>query len=317
MASSATVTPHRVAAGPASLLRRLLPSAASILRRVAVPSLLVVFSSQLPAHGTHSELMAQVDAELEIQPDNGELWYRRALIEFEHEDWSGTASDLEKAERFAPGMFPVLWWKGQLLDKQERPEEAKAALDTFLAATPDHWGALASRARVEAKLGLDEQSLTDFRVSLASNPAAEPDLVQEVARALADHRLTDEAVQVLEAGLTRLGSPPSLQLEIVGIEVDAGRYDSALARVDTLQRTAPRPEPWMVKRAGILAEAGRLSQSRAAWQSLIAHLNALPPAERDSHAMMLLSEKAHQALAAMASSPALSWNSLTLITEKP
>lgn len=256
--------------------------------------------------------MALVDADLQIQPENGELWYRRALIEFEHEDWHGTALDLEKAEHFAPGVFPVLWWKGQLLDKQGKLEEAKATLDTFLAATPGHWGALASRARVEAKLGLEEESLADFRASLANNPAAEPDLIQEVARALAKHRLTDESVQVLEVGLARLGPIPSLQLEILGIEVDAGRYDSALARVDSIQRTAPRAEPWMVKRAGILAEAGRLSQSRAAWQSLVVHLNELPPAERDSHAMILLSEKAHQALAAMDSSPALSWSSLTM-----
>jgi len=57
----------------------------------------------------------------------------------------------------------------------------------------------------------------------------------------------------------------------------------------------------MEKRARILAEAGRADESMAAWRSLIEHLKGLPAAERGSHSMSLLSERARQAMAALTS----------------
>jgi hypothetical protein len=83
------------------------------------------------------------------------------------------------------------------------------------------------------------------------------------------------------------------------LEIITGDFDSALKRVDQLQKFAPRPEPWMAKRASLLAQAGRIADSRAAWQSLLAHLSALPNLERGSKPMKLLAEQAHQALAAL------------------
>ncbi|BCU79785.1 hypothetical protein [Luteolibacter sp. LG18] len=251
------------------------------------------------AHGVHSDLMALVDAQLEKEPRNGELWYRRAELELEHEDYEETLRDLEKTEECAPGKFPVLWVKGQVLDAQGKPEEAKAALDTHLAANPTHWGALASRARVETKLSLHEKALLDYAAALASNREAEPDLVQETAACMAANGHTDEAVKVLENGLKRLGPIPSLQMKVLEIEVLAERFDAALVRVSTLQRLAPRPEPWMARRASILTEANRLTEARAAWLALSDHLKALPEAERGSHSMSKLAQQAREAIAAL------------------
>lgn len=258
----------------------------------------MIFAPIIPAtaHGTHSALMSRVDERLAEQPLSGDLWYQRAVLEFEHEDWAAAALDFERAERHAPGKFPVLWWQGRILDKQGNSREAKSALDRFLVETPGHWGGLASRARVEIKLGMEKEALDDFRAALAANPEAQPDLVHEAAQALASNRLTDEAVRVLEAGVKRLGPIPSFQLKILEVEVSTGRYDSALSRLDAMQRTAPRPEPWMEKRASILAQAGKPAESQAAWRTLIRHLKSLPPAERDSHSMTLLAERARQAL---------------------
>jgi hypothetical protein len=71
-----------------------------------------------------------------------------------------------------------------------------------------------------------------------------------------------------------------------------------------MRQSAPRPEPWMARRASILAQAGRIEESRAAWQALVDHLSALPNLERGSHAMSTLMEQAKQALAALANPPA-------------
>jgi len=277
--------------------------------RIAAPARVlggILVGAGLPyavAHGTHSALMTEIEARLAAQPDNASLWYQRALLEFEHTDWAASAHDLDRAEALAPGQYPVLWWQGKLLDQQGKPVESKAALDAFLAKSPTHWGALASRARVESQLGLDAAALGDFQAALANQADAEPDLIEEVAQALARHGRTDESVKVLEAGLARLGNVPSLQLKLIEIEVNATRFESALARLSNYQQSAPRPEPWMEKRARMLAEAGRTDAAAAAWRSLIVHLDGLPAVERGSHSMSQLSVRAHQALAVLAASP--------------
>jgi hypothetical protein len=52
----------------------------------------------------------------------------------------------------------------------------------------------------------------------------------------------------------------------------------------------------MARRASILAQAGLLEDSRAAWTQLRDHLLALPNLERGSHSMSMLLEQAQQAL---------------------
>ncbi len=266
-------------------------------------ALLTLSAPTVAAHGTHSALMQRANEELADQPANGEKWYQRALLQYEHEDWPESLADLEKTEEFAPGMFPVLWIRGQIFDKQAKVAEAKAAFDEFLTTSPDHWGALASRARVEVKLGLHGEALADYRKALANNPKAEPDFYNEVAQALAAWELTDEALKVVEAGISRLGAISSLQVRALEIELAAERWDAALVRLGGIEKSTIRPEPWMMKRAGIFAAAGRPDESRAAWQALINHLNSLPPAERDSHSMSLISEQARLALSVLESSP--------------
>ncbi len=261
--------------------------------KVAVSVGLVICAA---AHGTHSVLMARVDEGLAKTPENGELWYRRAILNYEHQDWAAAAVDFQKAEKFAPAHFPIRLWQGRILDQQGKTIEAKSKLDEFLNQRPLHWEGLATRARILAKMGLKNDSLNDFRAALRQNAQAEPDLVQEVAQSLAVAGCVDEAVAVLESGLKRLGAISSLQMALLDVEVDAERHDSALARAIDYQKAAPRPEPWMQKRASLLAQAGRIDQSRTAWKSLISHLAALPPAERESHAMVLLSKQAQQAI---------------------
>ena len=264
---------------------------------------LVVALPQVSAHGTHSSLMAKVDSRLAERPEDGGLWYQRAVLEFEHEDYAGAEVDFTKAEKFAPGQYAVLWWQGRIFEAQGKLPEGKAAIDRYLEKVPHHSGALASRARIQMKLGANAEALSDFRAALKHCPSAGPDLIAEVATALAAHNCNDEALAALEAGLQNIGPIPSLQLKLLEVEENAGRIDSALARLDSFQKSAVRPEPWMQKRASILAKAGRLSQSRSAWTALVARLNSLPAAQRESHAMVMLAEHAQQALQVLSAVP--------------
>jgi hypothetical protein len=62
--------------------------------------------------------------------------------------------------------------------------------------------------------------------------------------------------------------------------VELEQWEQALAAVDGLQQVAPRPEPWMMRRAEVLEAAGQQAEARVAWQKLRDHLMTLPSLER-------------------------------------
>lgn len=266
---------------------------------VAVLWCCAVLTAPLQAHGTHSQLLADVDAKLRESPADGRLWYRRACLLVEHEDWEQALADLDRAESLLPGELPTNLTRGRAMELAGKLPEAKSALDQHIARFPDDGRGYVARAGVLWKLDAREQSLVDYRTSLKIVRDQQPDLIQDAALAMAAAGFPDEALGVLESGIKKLGGIPALVNRALEIESATGRYDAALARVDELRKTALRAEPWMARRASLLAQAGRLDESRAAWQALLTHIANLPNLERGSRSMQLLTEQAHAAIEAL------------------
>jgi tetratricopeptide (TPR) repeat protein len=270
-------------------------------RIVAIVALIIMIGgpARLRADGTYQEKLLTLDERLKSDPSDARAWFQRGCLCLLNGDWQVALVDLEKVDRLAPGRFPTDWMRGQALVAGGHFAMASTVLDDFIAAHPDHAGALASRARVFSRLGRMEESVADYRAALGRTSDAEPDFILEVADAMAKRGLNNEALAVIDAGIQRLGRTASLVVKAVEMEIAAARFDAALRRVAAVCRTAARPEPWMVRRASILAQAGRLSESRAAWREIIVHLAALPEQERTSHSMSVIAEQARVALASL------------------
>ena len=248
------------------------------------------------AHGAYHDLLTAIDGELAANPDRAEQWFRRAEINLGHREWMLAMLDLQKVETLAPDKFPTRWLKGQALHQGGKLVAANAEFAAFILSNPTHAGALASRGRVLRELGQNAAALADFRAVLLYNSDMGPELVIEIADAMADSGAADEAAALLDSTLKRHGSDTAVLLKALEVDQQARRWDAALQRVDALQKSAPRPEPWMAKRAAVLALAGRLSDARAAWRALKDHLATLPNLERGTPAMIQLAKDADTAL---------------------
>lgn len=275
---------------------------------IAAPALLAMTASVLlvlsagPAlgHGGFHQRLAQLAVALEKSPNDPALHFELADVNGQHGDWQMALLNLDRVEELAPGKFPTSLLRGQAWLTGGQPGKAKTALDALLAGQPEHARGRLLRARAAQRLGDAAGSLADYREALRRTPAPDPDLLQETAGALAAGGFPEEAVRVLAAGMEKLGPIPSLVLRAMEVEIATGNFDAALARVEALRKSAPRPEPWMARRASVLAQAGRIEESRAAWQALVTHLEALPNLERGAHAMSKLAEDARHALASLA-----------------
>lgn len=270
------------------------------LHAVKIFPVLVFLGWGLPspvwAHGSVDERIARLSAALAARPGDAGLRCELAAARCEHGEWMVALFELDEVDRIAPGKFATDLMRGEAYLVGRVPAAARRSLDRFIATQPGHAKALVLRARTHAALGEAAASVADYEAAWRATERPEPDLVQEVSSALAAHGRVEDSLRVLEAGIAQVGPVPGLVLLALEHETTTGRIDAALARIAALQRSAPRAEPWMAKRAALLAQAGRRAEARAAWQALIDHLAALPNLERGSHAMSILAEQAREAL---------------------
>lgn len=244
------------------------------------------------AHGSFHEELARIDALIREAPEDAGLWHQRGWLHLLHGDWEQTLLDVERAGRMAPGRFPPGYVQGKALAAGGKLVAARAVLGDYLKQHPEHGAAWLERARVLQRMGLAAQALPDFRMALAKIRNPEPDLYIELARILVECARSDEAVRVLDQGISRLGRIPSLALKAIEIDAARGMLSDALSRIALMQKSAPRPEPWMAQRARILERAGRHDEALSAWKDLVEHIAALPAQVRSAHAVSVFLEEA-------------------------
>jgi tetratricopeptide (TPR) repeat protein len=224
-------------------------------------------------HGAYHDVIEEVTRKLAATPADAALHFRLACAHQEHGEWKAALIECERVRRLDTTGFDTEYIEGKALAAGGHLEAAKGALDSFLARKPQHAGAHAERGRVLLKLKMPAEAQNDFTAALSLERHAPIDWWLEAAQA-------GKAVEVLRKALLAHADDPQLLTASLEAELKAGNTDEALLRVEAMQRIAPRAEPWMARRAQVLAAAGRGDEARAAWSALHTHLLSLPNLER-------------------------------------
>ncbi len=237
-----------------------------------------------------------MSARLRREPRNASLYLKRGELYRLHRDWRRAAADYERAARLDPRLAAVDFARGRMLFEAGQNRAAKSALDRFLRAEADHAEALTTRARVLVRLGQRAEAAQDFTRALALAP--EPELFVERAAAIAAAGAphTREALEGLDEGIARYGPLVTLQLPAIELELREGRYDAALARLETVAAQSPRQESWLARRGDILLRAGRAEEARTAYAAALAALEQLPAPRRRTRAVAELEAHVRAAL---------------------
>ncbi|MBC8128448.1 MAG: tetratricopeptide repeat protein [Gloeobacteraceae cyanobacterium ES-bin-144] len=245
-------------------------------------------------HGAHDELVSECLEMLEKTPDDPAMRHRLAMAYVHHGDWELALIELDKLDG---SLTDSRLTRARALMLGSRHEQARVLLDAILEKSSEDSQALLERARVFAALKKPTESLADYRNALNLTTIPNPEFCLEMAEILTAQNQTDEALVVIQKGLTTNGDVPTLLLRSLELETATGKYDAALSRLAVLEKQAPRPEPWMARRAELLAQAGRAEEARAAWIALKQHISELPNLQRGTPDFLALSAKADAALA--------------------
>ena len=125
-------------------------------------------------------------------------------------------------------------------------------------------------------LGPPDEAARALRVAIDGMKSPTPDHVLALRDALLASGDRAGAVAALDFGLTRVGLVPSLALPALDLELELGRNEDALRRVDALLATNPRNEAWLARRGDVLDRLGRRDEARLARADALAAIQSRP-----------------------------------------
>ena len=268
-------------------------SAYMVGARAALLGSLLALPAAALAHGAIDEQIELVTEQIEQHPTSAALFLKRAELHRVLRNWDAALADYDRSSKLAPGLSNVDFCRGRMLLEAGRAEEAKAPLDRFLRNEPDHAEALITRARILVSLGEPASAVRDFSRGIAQLPAPDPQYYVESAQAAASQgpEHVDEALAGLDRGIAALGPLASLDLPAIDLELTAGRYEAALARLARLAEQSRHKETWLTRRGEILQGAGRREAAREAFAEALAAIESLPPARRRTPATVALEQR--------------------------
>jgi predicted Zn-dependent protease len=233
------------------------------------------FALVLPsyAHEESTARMAELDTLIAAMPDQPILRVRRADFHTEHGAWAAAEADLREATRLdhrLPELAPSL---ARFHFGTGRFGEARRQLDRALDAQPNNAELLVLRARATSRLGDPQTARFDYdrAIALISSPPPELFLERAALPLPADRLLTG-----IDEGLATVGPVIALLERALQLELELGRFDAALARIDAMTASMENKAPWIRRRGDILLAAGREEEARDAYAAALAELHRLP-----------------------------------------
>jgi tetratricopeptide (TPR) repeat protein len=263
----------------------------------AVVTALLALPAPAWAHGTLAERLVALDAEIATHPERGETYLRRGELLRQLGRPESALADFVRAAEVQPGIAGLDREAARTLIDLERPEEAKTRLDRAIAATPEDATAWGMRAAIFERSGQPARAARDLRRMVElRGPSATPDDHLRLVKALRESKQLAAAARAVDAAIAQLGSVVTLELAAIEIARQQGRWKEAVTRVDAFAARVPRPEPWLIRKATILASAGRPKEARAAYEQALAAIERLPPETRSTPAVAQLAAQARAQL---------------------
>lgn len=228
-------------------------------------------ASDVRAHpGLHEDIVRATSA-LEQDPENADLYARRAHYYRLGGHLEEALTDLMRARNLEPGNMAVALGLGLTLSALGRDHEAEAELNRFISTGSRSVRAFSERAAVRARGGRFPEAIADYTEAIE----IQRDIELYLRRGQLQEATGDLSAAVVGYfdGFEHLGGAVTLRLALIRVETQRGEYDSALAYIDQELQRAPVKTTWYLRRAEVLRAAGRAEEAELALDMALTEAN--------------------------------------------
>ncbi|MSO19093.1 MAG: hypothetical protein EXQ56_01295 [Acidobacteria bacterium] len=261
-------------------------------------------ATSLFAHGDPGGQIEAVTAELAAHPGNAQLHLKRGELHRNAEFFLFANDDFDRVEKIDPSITLVHLARARNYLGWRKPAPGLESIERYLVTEPPD--ALAAEAhevhgKLLAALHRSLEAAAAFTLAIERSSSPSPDLFMERFGAYqsAGSAHLDAALRSLDQGIARLGPIVSLMQPALEMELLLHRFDAALARVNQIAATMPRPETWVARRGEILMQAGRATEAQAAFQQSLVKIELLPARHRATPATQQLEKEVRSKLNAL------------------
>ncbi len=228
------------------------------------------------AHPGASSAIDHYSHEIEENPRDQAHYIRRGIAYSNDGQYDKALADFEQAKTLGKPIV-VSFDLGVLHYRRGEFATASDYFDEYLEAFPDHAACLEYRARLKRDMGDTKGAVADFKRVFALQQRPNPGhyiSVAEMLQATGPDGI-DQALEILDQGNAKLGLTPQLQRHAIALELQRGRPDLAISRLQTLEPMLGGSPDWKVDMAELQLQAGNKDAATTLLQTAEQQLDTL------------------------------------------
>ena len=169
-------------------------------------------------------------------------------------------ADYTLAEQLGPAVL-VAFDRGVLHYRMGEFARATDYLDQYLEQFPSSAAAFEYRARISRDAGQYDRALADLNNYFQLQDKPNPGHYISAAKMLQEMGQIEEALTVLDRGLSKLGLTPQLQRHAISLELARQQPEAAITRLETLRIPLKENPGWKLQMAELLMLVERRTEA--------------------------------------------------------
>lgn len=250
-------------------------------------------------HGDFHKMVQGLNVEIKKDPKNAKLYFLRAELKREHENFKEAYADYAYAQKLDSTYPEVHIGLANLYYDTKKFEQALVEINQYLSRNPAQAASgYLLRARVFLELKKWTEADLDFDTVIRTTPYPNIDLYIEKAKAkeFTNPPQINAAIEDLDRAILAFGNNVVVQEYAVELELKRKNFDRAVQRIDLVLKDMPRKETWLFKKGEALELAQKKEAARDIFKEAQREISQLPSRLQNTPAMRELSKKLRQKL---------------------